>query len=133
MRPPIRSNLLWGEALALMEQADRLHRQFFQPSRALKGPCWEPPVDVMETDQRVLIIVALPGVSTSEVNIVVDGDVVSVVGERSLPSLPGASIRHLEIPYGHFERRIQLPSNRNFEIEHRELADGCLRLVLRKL
>ena len=28
------SNLMWGEALSLMEQADRLHRQFFRPAAA---------------------------------------------------------------------------------------------------
>ncbi len=41
-------------------------------------------------------------------------------------------IRRLEIPYGHFERRIELPAGR-FDIARRELVDGCLVLGLRKL
>jgi hypothetical protein len=38
----------------------------------------------------------------------------------------------LEIPHGHFERRIELPPAR-FEISGRHLANGCLKLQLRKL
>ena len=40
-----------------------MHRQVFQPPRGEKlGPCWEPPVDVLETEHEVLVFVALPGV-----------------------------------------------------------------------
>jgi hypothetical protein len=45
---------MWGDALSLLEQADRLHRQFFQNGPA-EGRCWEPPVDVVETADEVLI------------------------------------------------------------------------------
>ncbi len=38
------SNSMWGEALSLLEQADRLHRQCFRPAAA-QAPARESPVD----------------------------------------------------------------------------------------
>jgi HSP20 family protein len=110
---------MWAEACELLDRAERLNRQFFQP-RPGRGrrPTWEPPVDVLETEGELWILVALPGV---------------VAGERPMPGRAQSGvIRRLEIPYGHFERRIDLPPGR-FEIGRRELADGCLVLGLRKL
>lgn len=125
---------MWAEALELLERADRLHRQFFHFGRsASAGPVWEPPVDIFETDERLAILAALPGVAPDQVEIVVSGGVLAIVGERPLsPVLGCAEIRRLEIPYGRFERRIELPPG-SYEIEQRELTDGCLTLVLRKL
>jgi HSP20 family protein len=125
---------MWAEACELLERAERLNRQFFQP-RATEGrqPGWEPPVDMLETDGELWILVALPGVGAEQLQVLVDGRTLAVVGERPMPGRTRAGIiRRLEIPYGHFERRIELPPGR-FEIRHRELADGCLVLGLRKL
>ena len=55
------SKLMWGEALSLLEQADRLHRQFCRPASA-HAPVWEPPIDVVETADTLSVHVALPGV-----------------------------------------------------------------------
>jgi HSP20 family molecular chaperone IbpA len=124
---------MWAQAFDLLEQADRLHRHFFQLSREPeKGPCWEPPVDLFESEQRLVIVVALPGVPVEQLQIVIDGAALSVIGERPPAVFGSAMIRRLEIPYGRFERRIDLPRGR-FEIEERVLEYGCLRLILRKL
>jgi hypothetical protein len=29
----------------------RLHRQFFRPASGVRAPCWEPPVDILETER----------------------------------------------------------------------------------
>ncbi len=56
-----------------------------------------------------------------------------VSGERPLPpELAQARIHRLEIPHGHFQRRIELPPVR-FEISGRHLANGCLMVQLHKL
>ena len=57
-------NLMWAEACALLDRAEQLHRQFFEPARAgTRLARWEPPIDVFETEQQLRIIVALPGVA----------------------------------------------------------------------
>ena len=125
---------MWAEACELLEEAERLHRQFFVPARnRSKDPTWEPPVDVLETEHELSILVALPGVAHDQVKVVIDGGTLIVIGLRPMPGQSRSTmIRRLEIPYGRFERHIELPAGR-FEIGRRELTDGCLLLTLRKL
>ena len=116
----------------MLEQVERLQRQFFRPSGAALRPAWEPPVDVFETDDALLMVVALPGVAADDVRVVVENGTLTVVGERRLPRESAAAIRRIEIPHGRFERRIALPQGRYELIEH-HLSDGCLTLQLHKL
>jgi HSP20 family protein len=53
-----------------------------------------------------------------------------VRGERRLPQRPpGMELQRLEIPYGRFERRLSLGPG-SWELIARNLADGCLQLLL---
>ena len=122
---------MWAQACELIDQAERLHRQFFR--LAVTAPAaWEPPIDVFEDERGWVVVVAMPGVSADRVQVVQERGELVVQGTRPL-SVGGASgrVRRLEIPYGAFERRIALPPGR-FELGAPELADGCLVLRLRK-
>jgi HSP20 family protein len=124
---------MWADAVNMLEQADRLHRQFFRLGQGPgRGPTWEPPADVFETERQLSVVVALPGVAPAQVKVVIDGHALVVVAQRPLPALAAAHIRRIEIPYGRFERRIELPPGR-FEIRESTLVDGCLLLSLLKL
>jgi HSP20 family protein len=125
---------MWAEACEALVRAERMQRQFFRVGTADTTPVWEPPVDIFETRTELWIVAALPGVDAPRVEIgVEDGGVIIIAGERPAPALQrGAAIHRLEIPQGRFERRIALPPGR-FELAHRELAHGCLTLVLHKL
>lgn len=126
---------MWAEACELVERAERLQRQFFEPlavRRVRPQPSWAPPVDVVETPEHLWILVALPGVPADRVEVGVEHGTLVVAGERPMPGGERpAVIRRLEIPYGRFERQIELPPGR-FEIDRRDLIDGCLVLGLRK-
>lgn len=120
--------LMWADACAAMERAERLRRQFFHHGR----PHWEAPIDVFETDNALTILIALPGVTLDSITVTLNTGTLIVRGERPLPrELQHARILRMEIPYGNFERRIELPPI-PFEISGRHLADGCLMLRLRK-
>jgi HSP20 family protein len=118
---------MWGDALALLERADRLHRQFFQPSPKAAGsrPVWQPPVDVYETARELIMLIALPGVAAENVQVMFDGRVLSLVAERALPARDEALIRRLEIPYGRFERHLELTGD-GLDLVQQELSNGCL-------
>ena len=123
--------MMWAEACEAMERAQRLQRQFFHRSHAT--PHWEAPCDIFETDEALLILIALPGVEPERIEVTLSAGVLVVSGERSLPrQMRDAKIHRIEIPHGQFERRIELPP-RLFEISGRHLANGCLMLQLRKL
>jgi len=124
---------MWAEALELLQDAERLQRQFFRIGALQGAPCWEPPVDVYESDDELRLLVALPGVTPQQVEVVLASNLIIVRGERSLPAGSRyAAIHRLEIPYGQFERRIALPAGR-FELIDRRLELGCLTLTLRRL
>ncbi|NDH60881.1 MAG: Hsp20/alpha crystallin family protein [Alphaproteobacteria bacterium] len=123
---------MWSEALHMLAQADRLHRQMFRPQPSAQGANWEPPVDMLETDDAVLILAALPGVDVHEVQAVIESGVLVIAGVRVLPEeLRTATIHRLELPQGRFERRIELPAGR-YESVRRTEVNGCLVISLTK-
>jgi len=125
---------MWKEACDLLDQAERLHRQFFRLSTSRRTrPVWEPPVDVYEDEREIIIIVALPGVSAERIEVTIEMNALVIRAESSMPfGRADCEIHRLEIPYGYFERRIELPAVR-LETGARELSNGCLILSLRKL
>jgi HSP20 family protein len=125
---------MWEEACEMLERAERMQRQFFQVRAEIRtGPTWEPPVDIVETDRELTIVVALPGVRPADTDVQIEGSMLLVRGARALPSVPdGAVIHRLEIPHGRFERRILLQAAR-LELTRREVNDGCLLLCFTKL
>jgi HSP20 family molecular chaperone IbpA len=126
--PRSASDIMWAEAVAALARVDRLHRDFFRPDP--KG--WEPPVDVLETQGELVIMVALPGVRGDEVEIVIHDDSLAIVGVRRLPAfLQRARVHRMELPHGRFERRVAIPSGR-YELTRRDLADGLLVVALRR-
>jgi HSP20 family molecular chaperone IbpA len=124
---------MWAEACDLLDQAERMHRQFFRLAAAGQTRvAWEPPVDILEDERHITIIVALPGVPEDCVEIAHDSGTLIVRGTRRMPFFgSGTAMRRIEIPYGVFERRIPLPG---WALENatRELLNGCLILKLRK-
>jgi HSP20 family protein len=124
---------MWAEAIALLERAEGLHRQFFHLALSpARRPTWQPPIDMFETEHGLSIVAALPGVPPTEIEISADGGDIVIAGNRPLPgAMRGAEIQRLELPHGRFERRIELPPG-HFEFDRQELVNGCLTLYLRK-
>ena len=126
---------MWSDAVEVLLRAERLQRQTFQPgrSRTRATACWEPPVDMLETDEALLVFAALPGVDPERINVAIDGGNLLIAGERVLPAeLRTASIHRLELPQGCFERQLALPPGR-YEVQRPAVVNGCLAIVLRKL
>lgn len=122
---------IWGEALEMLDRAERMQRQFFRLQRdARSGPSWAPPVDVFEQDDGLLVLVALPDVAPEQVQVLVEGHALVIRGQRSLPvACRRGTIRQLEIPHGRFERRIELPPG-EFASVRKSFSNGCLVLEL---
>jgi HSP20 family molecular chaperone IbpA len=126
-------NWMLSEAIESLARAERLRQQFFnlQTTVDSRESCWEPPIDVLETDSEVLILVALPGVDPDEVEAVIENGTLVISGRRTLPKeLRNARIHRLELPQGRFERRIALPAGR-YAVS-RFAVNGCIVLRLAK-
>jgi len=128
---------MWSEALDMLNRAERMHRQMFQPApdapRHRGTPSWEPPVDVLETERELLVLAALPGVDPDHIKVAINSGVLTIAGERVLPpELHRATIHRMELPQGRFERNLALPPGR-YEVAHPRVVNGCLAVVLRKV
>jgi HSP20 family protein len=123
---------MWSEAVEMLARAERMHRELFRPAAGRPIPTWEPPVDVLETENEVLVLVALPGVDLEQVETVIEGAYLVVAGSRTLPpELATAVIHRLELPQGRFERRIRLPGGR-YGAVRRAAVQGCVLITLQK-
>ena len=123
---------MWSEALTMLERAERLHRQFFTHAEA----AWEPPVDIVESPEGLLVQIALPGVTADSIVLSIDANGITLSALRELPCRDaGSHVHRLEIPYGRFERRIGLPLADPYaplELQARSLTGGVLTLTFRK-
>jgi len=132
MSPRHLSGWMWSEALSVLERAERLHQHFFTHAEA----AWEPPVDIVESDDGLAVQIALPGVAADSIAIAVAPDGITLSALRPFPGRDTTShVHRIEIPYGRFQRRIGLPLAdpcAPLELAERSLADGVLTLTFRK-
>jgi HSP20 family protein len=122
---------MWAEACALVEEAERMHRRFFDllatPSAR---PVWEPPANVFTAGAETHVAVALPGAATEDVTVRLLPSGLSIEADVTPPALGvRLNVVRLEIPYGRMRRHIPLPPGR-YELLERRLANGCLFLRL---
>ena len=122
---------MWADALALLDEAERKHRRFFELMAApATRPVWEPPADIFADGGEINVVVALPGVGAEAVEVQITPS-----GLQIDASVPPPNARHhlsvvrLEIPYGRMRRRVDLPPGRYALVEQR-LERGCLFLRL---
>lgn len=127
-KPP---SWMWAEACEMLEQAQRLQRQFFRFGQAVQAqPRWEPPVDIVAYGTDVQVTIALPGVAPEHIDVRTDSGLLLVAATRTSPVQQHTTAVHrLEIPYGRFERRVVLPAG-HYELMEQAYANGCLVLRL---
>src|SRR5216684_133711 len=128
---------MWAEACDALARAERLHRQFFRLGMPDKRPLWEPPVDILETEDELWIIAALPGVEAPQVEIspergtvLFPGTVLPITVGRPRSIAAAQEAVRRELPVG-------LVLQRDPQIEDPGAADlhlvGATALVLRYL
>jgi HSP20 family protein len=126
-----RKSWMWAEACALLDEAERKHRHFFE----LLGvpatqPVWEPPADIFADGSELQVLVALPGARAEEVTVQITPTGLQIETTVAPPALSARmSVVRLEIPYGRMRRRIDLPHGR-YALVERRLDRGCLFLRL---
>ena len=103
----------------------------FQGRRALRS--FLPPADVTVTEDQVAVVMDVPGLKASELDVELLGDQLTVRGERAIPSAHEEGARrwqHLERGFGKFERVLQVPEGLDPDAIVASLADGVLTLVI---
>jgi len=94
---------------------------------------WSPLVDVFEDGEGIMLKVELPEVAANDVDIQVEGNALTLRGERKLENADKQEGYHrVERSYGSFSRRFTLPSTVETGNVTAQSRDGVLRIFLPK-
>ncbi|HEY3476094.1 MAG TPA: Hsp20/alpha crystallin family protein [Anaerolineales bacterium] len=122
------------EMMTLREAMDRLFDDAFtRPINLREGGWSSPAVDMYQTDDEVVVRVALPGFKADEVQINVTGDVLSLRGEMKQQEERKERAWHIrEHRWGSFERSIALPTEVTADKAVADFENGILTITLPK-
>jgi len=124
------------DLLTLQERMNRLFEESFagrleEPAVVGSGT-WTPLADAYETPEAFVVLLELPGIDEDDVEVQVDGDTLTVKGQRRGHSLRPDRFHRMERSHGPFSRSLQLSEDVDADRVNAQLRDGVLRLELPK-
>jgi HSP20 family protein len=128
-----------SSSLAPLREFDELFDRMFDLRRWMKTwPVaaefeWRPATDVIETDKEIVLKAELPGVKKEDVSVEIEGDTLTIKGERKEEKEEkGKKMHRVERFYGSFMRSFTLPENVDAKAIAAEMKDGVLEVHLPK-
>lgn len=129
----------FGEMLSLRQAVDKLFEDaWVRPSRVLPGGDGNGaapylPIDLYETPDELVVTASVPGVKPEDIEITVQGDVLTIRGEFKMDQAAGEGKYHRrELRYGQFTRQIALPTSVHTEHAEAHFDNGVVKLRLPK-
>ena len=93
-----------------------------------------PKISVWQDAEKAVAITALPGVERSKVEVTVNGNLLTISGEREAAKLTDAAVTHRrERRHGKFSRSLELPFAIDSNGVIAEFKDGVLSLTLPRI
>jgi HSP20 family protein len=94
---------------------------------------WRPPVEVFENGDSLEVVVEIAGMRGEDIDIVVEGDLLMIQGNRQDPTNCEHRTYHVaRIGYGPFVADVQLPFSVDTEHAEASYDNGFLRVTLPK-
>jgi HSP20 family protein len=119
----------------VQEEMERMFRQFFgEGDRPTTAGAWSPLLDVEESEEGFTLLVELPGVDPSDVEVSLEENVLTVSGERRFYADRQAdSFRRVERRFGRFHRAVRLPDRVDGERVEARFSNGLLTITVPKV
>src|SRR6185369_967561 len=122
------------------QNLDSIHGQlsrFLEPftrmaDEDLVSGAWVPPVDVAETQEKIIVRAELPGMTQEEIQIEFENGLLSIRGERKLIKEEGVTYHRVERTFGNFSRSFTLPRTIDPERISATYRDGVLQIEVPK-
>ncbi len=117
---------------------DRVFDNFWNDSDLVRNDLagrrtWLPAVDIYENDDAFVATIDLPGLKKDDIDISIDGNVLTVSGERKFEnSDDDGTFRRVERSYGTFRRSFTLPRGVDSAKVEAGFEDGVLTLTMPK-
>ena len=128
------SKKLLKELEQMQQHTGRILRTMSLPRMmSTDGGGWQPAVDIYEADDSIYVHAELAGVVAESLKVTVDGQRISISGQRQLPDHQTiACIHQLEIELGGFQRTLTLPAAVEVEAVESSYVNGMLMVTLPK-
>lgn len=97
---------------------------------------WVPPVEISESPDDLMITAEIPGTSADEVHVTIDGDMLTIRGDKKNERREGDDNTQyylVERSYGTFQRSFTLPSTVDPDSIQASFDNGVLSIRLRKV
>jgi HSP20 family protein len=109
---------------------DAVNRLFSEPA----ARPWAPAVDILETENELVLKADLPDVNQKDIHIEVEQGTLSIKGERKFERVEGkgTGYHRIERAYGEFQRYFSLPETVDPERIKAEYRNGVLTVKLAK-
>ena len=92
---------------------------------------WTPSVDIMEKDGNLVLRAELPGLTEKEIELKIEGNILTLKGERKMESEDEKGTYHrVESCYGSFTRSFRLPETVDSEKINAEYKNGILKVTI---
>src|SRR5215470_8703621 len=129
----------WDPYRELSTLQDRVNRIFGggltrrERDEEMSLGAWMPPVDIVEEKDRILMTAELPGFQEKDIQIQMEGGVLTLRGERRTETeREGKTYHRMERSYGQFVRSFTLPNNVDRENIKASFHNGLLEVELPK-
>ncbi len=119
----------------LQAQLNRLFEPFARFATGdedLVSGTWVPPVDVAETQDRILVRAEVPGIRQEDISIEFENGLLTLRGERKLEKSEGVTWHRVERIYGNFSRSFTLPRSVDPERISASYREGILEVEVPK-
>jgi HSP20 family protein len=115
------------EVARIQSEINRLFENLLDLNNPGGGTGWNPNVDILETDERLVVKIELPGVELNDLELSVNSGNLLIAGERREPEIrQGARMIQVEQAFGQFRRSINLGVPVNTRRAEAEMSDGLL-------
>ena len=122
----------FNELLRLQEQLAALLGA--APETRAMGGSWSsgvyPAIDIFRKQDAAVLRTELPGVRPEDLSITVEGQQLTLSGERRAPEAHDMACYRRERPWGKFSRSIRLPEDLDTEHVEAQFKNGVLTLTL---
>jgi HSP20 family protein len=104
------------------------------PAPLRQGATWSPTIDVCERTHEIVIVVEMPGVHRSDVQLAWSEGrlIISGTKRKMPPDYGGAKYLCVERTYGNFRREITIDVAVDYQAAKAELKDGVMKIHLPK-
>jgi len=130
------TNDIFSEFEGIRRRMEKTWRQVLGPpgSPRFSPPVLEPPADIYETAESVVVVVEIAGIKDQDVEISVEGNTLTIRGQREdRQRHPRRLYTQMEICCGPFQRILTLPAEVDADKATAIYDEGFLEVVLPKV